>query len=306
MRKLLLLTLFLALGNAELAKAQQDEQMSLYMYNPLYFNPAYAGSRQSLSAVGLARVQWTSFEGAPTSQWVSIHSPILFKSLGVGGHMVNDQIGSRKRTAAYLDFSAGIKLNNQNSRLAAGLSVGFDAISYDFSDTQVNDPSDPYFGQQFSATKPNVGAGLYYYNDKYFIGLSSPRILEIKANDVNAIIETLNKRHFFLSAGYVFDLNSVLKLKPATLMKYTPNAPISVDVNVNLLMYDRVWTGLMYRFHESIGANIVVKVKEALSVGYVYDFPINGLQTFQGGSHEFLLQYDFNFKNRVYTSPRYF
>lgn len=300
------LAFLLTLANVESVRAQQDEQMSLYMYNPLYFNPAYAGSRGTLSAVGLARLQWTSFEGAPKSQWVSVHSPLLFKSLGIGGHMVNDQIGARKRTAAYLDFSAGIKLNNQNSRLAAGMSVGFDALSYDFSNAQVNDPADPYFGQQFSTTKPNVGAGLYYYNDRYFVGLSSPRILEIRGDNVSAIIETLNKRHFFLSAGYVFDLNSVLKLKPATLMKYTPNAPVSIDLNVNLLMYDRVWAGLMYRFHESIGVNTVIKIKEALSVGYVYDFPINGLQTFQGGSHEFLLQFDLTKKNTVFTSPRYF
>ena len=289
-----------------LSFAQQDEQMSLYMYNQLYYNPAYAGSRDAVSAIAIARFQWVNFEGAPRSQWFSVHTPLMQRYLGLGLNAVNDRIGNRTRTAVYADVSGSIPVNKNGSRVALGLSGGFDVIGYDFTEVKVNDPSDPYFGKVYTDTKPNVGAGLYYYGEKHYIGISSPRLLEVNSNNFDTLITRLNARHFFISGGYVFTLNSVLKLKPSTLIKYTPHAPITIDVNATFLMYDCVWAGLMYRFHESMGVNILVDFKKTFGVGYVYDFPINGLRTFQSGSHEIFLRYDMRPKKSVYSSPRYF
>lgn len=295
--------MFLSLG----LRAQQDEQMSLYLYNKLYINPAYAGSRDALSAIAIARFQWIDFEGAPKTQWFSIHAPLLQKSLGVGAHLVNDQIGSRTRTAAYADLSGSIALNKNGSRLAAGISGGFDMIGYDFTSVQVVDQNDPYYQSTYNVTKPNIGAGLYYYGEKHYISVSVPRVFEAQSTaSVDSVLQTLNSRHFFLSGGYVFDLNSVFKLQPSVLAKYTPHAPITIDANVSFLMYDRIALGLMYRYNESMGINAVYNIKNTFSIGYVYDFPINGLRTYQYGSHELFLRYDFRPKKSTYTSPRYF
>jgi len=294
------------LGLSLAGTAQQDEQMSMYTQNPLYYNPAYAGSRQSISFVSLARFQWVSFDGAPQSQWFSVHSPVLQKSLGVGAHFVNDRIGSRNRTAAYVDVSSSIRLNKKNHRLAAGLSAGADFMSFDFSDLKVTDVNDPYYGQRFSSTKPNIGAGLYYYGDRHYIGISSPRLFESKLTDATSFVTSLNKRHFFFAAGVVIPLSSVVDWKPSTMIKYTPNAPLTMDFNMNFLFYEKFWAGVMYRFNESMGVNIMLKIKKSFQVGYGYDFPINGLMRYQQGSHEILLTYDFNFKQIIYNSPRYF
>lgn len=302
--KKILLGLFLVCSYV--SNAQQDEQMSIYMYNPLYFNPAYAGSKDVISMVAVGRFQWVNFDGAPNSQWFSIHSPLLHKSLGIGGHMVNDRIGRRTRTSAFADFSGSIQLGEKSkSRLAAGLSAGIDVMGYDFTDMIVNDPNDPYQNQSMSLTKPNVGAGLFYYSDKHYLGISSPRVLETKLSDIAAEPVTLISRHFFVSAGYVFDLNSVFKLKPSTLMKFTPNTPFTIDLNVSLLSYEKLWTGLMYRYNESVGANVAYSLKD-FTFGYIYDFPINGLLNYQSGSHEIFLQYDLRTKKSTYSSPRYF
>lgn len=289
-----------------LANAQQDEQMSIYLFNQLYLNPAYAGSRDAISAIAVGRFQWVNFDGAPNSQWFSIHSPILHKSMGVGAHMVNDRIGNRSRTAVFADLSGSIALNNEGSRLAAGISAGMDVVGYDFTNSIVTDVNDPYFGTSFTTTRPNLGAGIYYYGDRHFVSFSSPRLFESTTVNLDTLVQTLNSRHFFLSGGYVFDLNSVYKLKPSMLFKYTPNAPITFDANVSLNMYKQFWLGLMYRFHESMGVNAVWTVKDAFSVGYVYDFPINGLRTYQSGSHEVFLRYDLIPKKSHYNSPRYF
>lgn len=300
-----LLTFFAVLLGAG-AFAQQDEQMSLYMQNPLYYNPAYAGSRQSLSLVGMGRFQWVDFNGAPTTQWFSVHSPIAGGGMGLGAHFVNDRIGSRNRTAAYVDVSSSIRLNRKGDRLAVGLSGGADFLSFNFTDLNVKDIADPYYGKQFSETRPNLGAGIYYYGTRHFVGISSPRVFEVKANDVTALVSTLNKRHYFFTAGIVVPLSSVVMWKPTLLLKYTPNAPLTADLGMNFLFYDKIWLGAMYRYNEAVGLNLIVKIKDKLQIGYGYDFPVNGLRTYQNGSHELLLTYDVNFKKHVYNSPRYF
>ncbi|TNE72390.1 MAG: type IX secretion system membrane protein PorP/SprF [Bacteroidetes bacterium] len=303
MRKIIFIT---ALFISAFAQSQQDEQMSLYMQNQLYYNPAYAGSRNALSTIAIARFQWVQFDGAPTTQWFSVHAPFLQQTLGAGIHAVNDRIGNRSRTAIFGDLSASIQLNKQNTRLAAGLSGGIDVIGYDFSSVKVNDQNDPYYGSLYSVTKPNMGAGLYCYSDRFFVGLSSPRLFEMEDVLLDSLIDKLNTRHFFFSSGYVFDLNSVFKLKPSALLKYTPKAPLTVDFNLSMLMYDQIWVGLLYRYNEAMGANVIYNIKQTLSIGYTYDFPINGLRTYQYGSHEVFLRYDFMPKKTNYTSPRYF
>jgi type IX secretion system PorP/SprF family membrane protein len=286
--------------------AQQDEQLSLYNYNPLYYNPAYAGSREALSVVSLGRFQWINFDGAPNTQFFTVHAPVLGQALGMGVNLVNDRIGSRQRTAVYYNASSGIRLNEKNDRLAFGMSFGIDAMAYDFTNLAVHDITDPFYGQQISTTKGNVGAGLYYYSDDHYIGISSPRILETKALDNANVMTTLNQRHFFITAGKVLDINSVVKFKPTTLIKMTPDAPLTFDVNTNFMLYERFWLGTFYRFHESVGLNFVYNYKNWIHIGYGYDFPINRLINYQSGSHEVILQFDIRPKTNLFTSPRYF
>lgn len=285
--------------------AQQDAQLSMYNFDPMYYNPAYAGSKSAISITAIGRFQWVGFEGAPMSQFLTIHTPVLGQSLGMGLSLVNDRIGARKRTAAYYDVSTGIRLNNNNDRLAFGISAGVDFISHDFSDLKVQDMNDPFHSTSFSTTKFNVGAGIYYYNDKFFVGVSSPRLLEPKMT-VGDVVNSLATRHFYITGGYVFTLNSVVKFKPTTLIKFTPHAPLTFDINANFLLYERFWLGALYRFHEAVGLNFVYNFNDFFHIGYGYEFPINRLVKYQSGTHEVMLQFNIKTKRNLFTSPRYF
>lgn len=302
--KLLAIVSLLAMSS-NLVTAQQDAQLTLYNFDPMYYNPAYAGSKSALSITALGRFQWVNFKGAPNTQFLTVHTPVLGQSLGMGLSLVNDKIGSRKRTAAYYDISTGIRLNNNNDRLAFGISAGVDFISHDFSSLNVQDISDPFYGETFSTTKFNVGAGIYYYNKKFFVGVSSPRLLEptMKVGDV---VNALSTRHFYITGGYVFDLNSVVKFKPTTLIKFTPHAPLTADIDLNFLLYERFWVGALYRFHEAVGLNFVYNINDFFHIGYGYEFPINRLSSYQSGTHEVLLQFNIKSKRNLFTSPRYF
>lgn len=303
--KLVLIAFVLGLATTSVF-SQQDEQLSMYNYNPMYYNPAYAGSKSALSIVAMARFQWVNYEGAPNTQFLSLHSPIVGRSLGMGVHMVNDQIGSRRRTSVYYNVSSGIRLNDRNDRLAFGASVGMDMMDYDFSSLNVDDPSDPFYSQRINSTKINAGAGVYYYNDNFYVGVSSPRLLEAKELSNDNVKTALNKRHFFITAGKVFNLNSVVKFKPTTLVKISPDAPLTFDIDLNFLMYERIWLGGFYRFHEAVGLNFVYNFNDIVHLGYGYEFPINKLINHQSGSHEVLLQIDIRSKRNQFTSPRYF
>lgn len=308
---LYMLLAILALGalRAPGAYAQTEEQSSMYMFNPLLFNPAYAGSRGSIHGVGIARFQWVGIEGAPMSQFVSFDAPVANQNLGLGFHLSNDKIGARNRTSAFADISYGLKLNKKGDRLAFGMSAGIDWQVYDFNKLTTYDPNDPVYGYYASKVRPNFGAGLYYYGERFYAGVSIPRLLRNRLGKNAPIGEALQRRHFYVTGGYVFKLSSVVQFKPSALVKISENAPITFDINANFLLFNTLWIGPMYRFNESVGLNTAIQIKEFMSFGYAFDFPINGMSTFrtnQRGTHEIMISFDLKTKKKPYLSPRYF
>jgi type IX secretion system PorP/SprF family membrane protein len=288
--------------------AQTEEQSSMYMFNPLLFNPAYAGSRGTIHAVGIARFQWVGIEGAPMSQFVSFDAPVANQNLGLGIHASNDKIGARSRTSLFGDISYSLKLNKRGHRLSFGMSAGVDWQVYDFNKLYTNDAGDPIYNYYASKVRPNFGAGVYYFGERFYAGVSVPRMLRNRLRD-NNIGDALQRRHFYVTGGYVFKLSSVVDFKPSALVKISENAPVTFDINANFLLFKTLWIGPSYRFHESAGANVAIQIKEFMSFGYAFDFPINGLSmmnTNQKGTHEIMISFDLKTKKKPYISPRYF
>lgn len=288
---------------ANISFSQQLQQSSLYMYNSLYYNPAYAGSRNTLSTTLIQRNQWVGFKGAPNSQFLSVHTPLKNRRIGVGLHLNNDAIGSRKDFSVYADLAGSIVLNKKEDRLSVGISAGIDNYQMNFSSLYATDQNDQIASTNYSTIKPNVGLGVYYYGKKHYLGLSIPTIVE------NSLLGTaINKRHLILTGGYVFKLNSVIDFKPSTIIKYVGGAPVTCDINASFLAYKKFWIGGLYRLKEGVGVNLSLVINNLVTVGYAYDYPLNKLRTNQYGSHEFMILLDFSkFRNpgQIY-SPRYF
>src|SRR6056297_724515 len=80
--------------------AQQLPQFTQYMYNTISINPAYAGNRDAISVVGLHRSQWSGLDGAPSTQTLSIHSPLRNEKIGLGLSIINDKAGYENYTYA--------------------------------------------------------------------------------------------------------------------------------------------------------------------------------------------------------------
>ena len=291
--------------------AQQDAMYTHYMFNTLSVNPAYAGTRDALTVTGLHRSQWVGFDGAPRTQTLTVHSPILNKNMGVGLSLVNDRIGPTKMTAVYVDFAYRIQVTDK-AKLSIGLNGGLNIRSNDLTSIPIDDVTDETFAaNEGNALLPNFGFGLYYYSDKYYVGISAPKLLKnsYTSNESTASNDlSSEERHYFLIAGMVFKLSESFKLKPTMLMKFTNGAPLQGDITGTVIFKDRIWAGLMYRSFDAAGALIGVYITPQLALGYSYDWSFgNETMTYNDGSHEIMLMYDFIFKDKSkIRSPRYF
>lgn len=308
MKKTLLITVFV-LTFAGLY-AQQEAMYTHYMFNTLAVNPAYAGSRNALTFTGLHRSQWVGFEGAPTTQTFTVHTPIYAQNAGLGFSVINDKNGFVNTASIYLDAAYRIRVAKR-SWLSFGLKGGFNMRNANLTSVTLDNPADPDFQNDLtSAFLPNFGAGIYYYTPKFYAGLSSPKVLEnnFDANTVSNLSK--EQRHFFLIAGYLAKLNQSWKLKPTTFLKVTPNAPAELDLSAQLIYNDRVWVGGMFRTGDAAGVLLGMFLSRQLSVGYSFDWSYSN-KTFVNhyGSHEVVVRYDLGFcdgKKRSVVSPRYF
>ena len=288
--------------------AQQDPMYTQYMYNTLSVNPAYAGSRDALSLTGLFREQWIGIDGAPSTQSFVMHSPIYSDNMGLGLSVVNDRIGPIHQTMLFADYSYSIQTTD-NAKLAFGLKAGVNLLQADLTGLRSTQSGDQAIYNVDNRLLPNVGVGVYYYSDKGYVGLSAPKLLQqrIASYDNGNLTQDVERRHYFLIGGYVFDLSESIKFKPSFLVKAVQGAPLSVDLSGNFFFNDKLGIGLAHRFDDSFSGLLQYYVTPQFRIGYAYDFTMTELRHYNSGSHELMVGYDFNFidDTRI-RSPRFF
>lgn len=285
-------------------QAQQDPQYTQYMYNMNVINPAYAGSKESLSLTALYRTQWSGMEGNPVTFTFSADSPISEK-IGLGISAIKDELGPVKETNVFADFSYTLQLGN-TVKLALGLKAGATFHEVGLSRLELQDPNDPFFSENINKTYPNIGAGAFLYGEKFYLGLSVPNMLKSVHLDENGIKYGSETNHYFATAGYVFQVSESFKLKPSVMVKSAFDAPVSYDANLNALFYDRFELGASYRLDDSFSGLVGFQITPNIRVGYAYDHVTSDLKAVGPASHEVVLTFDLFFKPRVLRSPRFF
>ena len=286
--------------------AQQLPQFTQYMFNTISVNPAYAGSREALSIVGLHRSQWVGFDGGPTTQTLSIHTPLRNDRIGLGLSFIKDDLGPENFSYLYTDFSYAIP-TGQNGKLAFGIKGGFTQYSLD-PDFRASESNDQLIYGIEDRWSPNIGLGVYWTTNRWYLGLSTPRVLKTDRNREQGY-EALERLSYYFTGGYVFDLSQNLKFKPSYLIKATNGAPLSYDLTANFLFNEKFWLGASYRINESagaIGGFADFQISRQLRIGYAYEKPISDISRYSNGTHELMLIYEFKFLSSKLKSPRYF
>lgn len=285
--------------------AQQQVQTSLYYFNTLGHNPAYTGTRDAL-AINLAhRNQWAGVNGAPQTTFLNIHTPIKGTQLSIGADLMHDEIGVSKTTAAYLDLAYYVQLDDKGNRLSFGLKGGFNI--FDLTLSELNADPDVFKQDVENKWRGNFGAGIYYYGQRHFIGLSALSLLKNSVLDSNTDIELLPlMRHYYLTGAYVFDISPSLKLRPTALVKIVEGTETNFDGELAAILYDKLFLGVGYRHDVSVRGYLIARLTPQLSAGYNYEYIFNDLGKYTGGTHEFMLSYDFEFNKKRYQKAKYF
>jgi type IX secretion system PorP/SprF family membrane protein len=284
-------------------QGQREAQYTQYMYNTSLINPAYAGNEDVLKISALHRSQWVGVNGAPTTQTLNIEDKIV-GNLGGSLNISKDAIGPLSEVLFDVNISYAVQLNSMG-KLAFGLKAGGRLLDIDLNKGNLRDYQSPATTNvkdgEFS---PVLGAGLYYYTDRGYLGVSASNLLKNNYYD-NDSGSNLDNSHFYLIGGYVFDLSESLKFKPAMMVKAVVGAPYSFDFSANFMYQERLVMGAAYRYNAAVSGLLGIYVTKQFFVGYAYDYDLELNQNISGGSHEIFLGLRFSL-DKSYESPRFF
>jgi type IX secretion system PorP/SprF family membrane protein len=283
---------------------------SQYLQNGLLINPAYAGTRGALSGFLSYRMQWMGISNAPVFQTLSFHTPMKNGkvSLGIMGQFM--QFGFTKSKSIYASYAYNIQIGP--GKLSFGLKGGADFSNTDYSGIDLTNPGDPVFTEAGkSYVLPNFGAGVYYYSEKLFAGLSVPKFLSYKKTGANSVqaYHRFSEYDFIFTAGGLIPISDFVKFKPSVLINYSLQSTkklSQLDINGNFILSDLIWVGGSWRTSEEVAVGILqVQLNPQLMLGFSYDYPVGRMNSFSKGSSEFILRYEFGSRISA-ANPRYF
>lgn len=273
---------------------QQRPIQSLYMFDPLLLNPAFAGAHLQLSATSIYRNQWVNFAGAPKTFTTSAHMGFKQNRVGIGLIAGKDQIGVHDESSLYFAYSYRLPLSrfDKSSFISFGVQGGFNALRSDYTLT-ISREDDKY--GVFRSFNPNFGAGVYYRNKSAYVGFSVPCFLNSEILSVQTAFESSARRYryYYLTAGFTKKLSNTVKIRPSALVRIQDKAPLTLDATLITVLYDVVGIGASYRWTDSFIGLFELQLNDNFHVGYAYDFTSSDIRTYSNGTHEIMLNYRF-------------
>ena len=266
---------------------------SQYMYNMTNINPAYAGNRSVPSVAFMWREQWAGLSGAPSTKSITFDLPSSDKKFGFGIQLFDDKyVNVIHRTGVNLYYNLKIPVSEKGV-LSIGLKGGFynDMKMLTSVDLGQITAYDAAYSTNFNKLVPLAGAGIYYNDDHFFAGFSAPDVVtfsKTQSYKSDSSLYQVNEVHYFLTAGYSFDVSEDVKIKPSLLFKLVSGAPIQTDFNTNVWLKNTVGIGASYRTGESVLGMAEVQVSPQLRIGYAYDMPFKTPNT-----NELFMRFEF-------------
>jgi type IX secretion system PorP/SprF family membrane protein len=290
-----------------LVQAQLQPLLDHDHFNGLAINPAYAGSQGALSVGLYSRMQWVGFEGAPRTSTIAIHSPLRNKKVNLGLIILSDKLGSNKETGILLNYAYRIELGKGDFSL--GLAAGITHLSTDLNSIRFTDQGDRLLQDPARrVVMPEFSVGSYYQTERFYVGISMPLFLSHSTNEGSGSYQlsfNLAKANYILTSGYLFAITDGIEMLPSILLKSNPANNTQLDIRCNVILREKVWLGTGVRTNGNLSALLQLQVNPQLRVGYSYGYELSKLSSFQHGSHEVMLQYNFRYILEV-VSPRYY
>ena len=311
----ILLTIIAVVTSAKSSFAQQPAQFSQYMFNTLYYNPAFAGVEGATKFSLFTRDQWTGYTGtyesggAPRTYLLSANTPILMLKSGAGVHLVYDQIGAQENIEAQVSYAYHLPI--LKGKLSIGLRAGIFSSGIDFDKYRFVDESDPNnIGGKESQIRPDLALGLYYRAEKYFVGASFGHLLKSQFSYSADSLRNALQQVAYFTAGYDWEYSGDLTVTPSVLVQSDFNA-LSVQIGGLATYKEKYWGGLAFRQSEAAIVMLGMSLfkDKSLKLGYSFDYIIKAQQTKRPTSHEIMLSYTLPLattnKKSIIRTPRF-
>jgi type IX secretion system PorP/SprF family membrane protein len=282
-----ILTLLLIVMVCFSLRAQQDPLYSQYLNNPFVLNPAYAGLTDNLNLSLSYRMQWAGFEGSPKTANLNGHISLADNKMGVGAMFISDQIGGTTINEFFGSYSYRINITDDKV-LSFGLQAGFANYQIDNSKANPFDKTDVLFLGTNSETKPSFGFGAILKSEKFFVGLSVPRMLRTTL-ETQGLQSSLYTQHYYLMGSYLFFISDRIRFKPSILAKLVSGAPASMDINASLIIHENYQAGILTRNFNTYGIFLQALIKDSFRLGYTFEVPTGSSVGSNFTSHEITL-----------------
>ena len=316
---------------------QQLPQYTQYIFNNYIVNPAITGIENYTDFKTSYRTQWQGIDGAPETGTFSIHAPIgrnfswdnatsfagngnnpMSRSYlqnyrasephhGIGLVVVLDKIGPISNTYGDLTYAYHLGLAPQLN-LSVGVAAGVSYVTLDRSKLAPGNPADETIASDLgSQLSPNLGAGLWLYSPRFFVGISGMQLLSgnLLGTGNGQTINIVRKvPHFYFTTGYKVFLAEDIAFLPSILLQKAGHTDLSIDLNSKVAFRDRLWLGASYRKGDSFSVLTGLNISHLINIGYSYDFTTSALKKVSGGTHEVILGILLNNKYKVSSSQR--
>ena len=313
MRKVIVIAFCLLSGLS--LRAQQDPQFTQYMFNNLYYNPGYAGVEGVTKLTAIHRSQWLGYQptfgggGAPTTQIVSMTTPLYKINSGFGAYVVNDKLGPQNNLEAQASYAYHLAV--RDAKLSFGLRAGLYSQTINFNQYKATDPNDPLLNAtgKESQVRPDLAMGVFFRKEKYYAGVSFNHLIK-STFDFGLSQRNALQSHMYVTGGYFYELNFDIRFQFTGLVK-TDFTKTSFDVGGLAYFKDTMWGGLSFRQSDAaillLGYSLLKD--KSLKLGYGLDYIIKDQKAKQPTSHEFMLTYELPVNpgsgKKVVRTPRY-
>jgi len=285
--------IFLATLLVQGVMGQQLYLNSQYTLNQYEINPAVAGSDAGFPLGFTFKKLWMGIEGSPSIQTLSGHMEVA-EHMGVGLKVFNISSGPLQRTGGEVTYAYHVPLSDGDQKLAFGLSGLFYQYKLDRDLILEEENDEAYMAAGESMFVPDVSFGVYFYSDKYYVGLAVPQLLSRKVDlKSDKVLEQQQVRHYFLHGGYNFKINNDFSLEPSVLAKFVESGVFQADINARLMYKRMVLFGLAYRTSDAIVIQLGYRTSDFI-IGYAYDITLSDVRTASSGSHEIMMIYKFD------------
>ncbi len=305
------------------SQAQSEPYNTMFAFNKLPINPGYTGGKDMLSIRAVYRDQWAGLPGNPQTINLNVHSPLKKERIALGLSVINDRLGATNVT--YLNPSFAYRLPFRNdTKLSFGISMGMMIFKSKITELDAVDINDPLLTHDLKGVRASVGAGIYYYGSKFYVGVAIPNMIPTslfgKDNSSAANARLVQLSSLLFMGGYTFEVGKKKNfwLQPQLLFKLMTSTkyklPVEVDANLTFTLYKRVGLGITYRTgiadpfqnRESVDAMVIFYLPKEITIAYSYDRTISKAKYFNKGSHEIMLGYDLSFTKKGIRTPRFF